>query len=173
MIPIQMIQKKKKNTVLDTVEEIKEQVEVNLNKNTTIFGQWFKPDYPTKYELRDCKLNAYLFICDSKTLVWKQKRFVLRINNLYYFDKEESKEADGEIKLEDCSITKNIDTNLFIHNFQLIINHPTLKMITIATQTEKQLNDWFTEILSAIETFKKNTSVKGLKSKFESYIDTR
>jgi len=36
MIPIQMIQKKKKNTVLDTVEEIKEQVEVNLNKNTTI-----------------------------------------------------------------------------------------------------------------------------------------
>jgi len=149
-------------------DQIKEQVEVNLQKNTNIFGQWFKPDYPNKYELRDCKLNGLLFICDTKTLVWKQKRYILRGNVLYYFEKDSNEGADGEIRVEGCTITKNIDTTLFIHNFQFIINHPTLKMLTFATQTEKQLNDWLNGISAAIESYKKFSNVKHIITQFES-----
>jgi len=167
----------KNHVVINSPEtkEVLKETFVNIQKNDDKFGIWFKKDLPTKYELRESKLNGSLF-CSSSNTVWAQKKWYLRGAILYFFDREDSREgANGDINLEGCNISKSIDEKLFMHNFQFIIDHPTLKSLYFSTKTEKMLNDWFNGISAAIESTKVSTKppVNALKNMHEIFIDTR
>jgi len=93
---------------------------------------------PTKSELNSSKKSGYLM--QNVGLFsnnWKKRKFFINGSNMYYFDKEESNEADGIIPLTHATVEINLDNQHPKYIYQFIIYPKRHKPVYLCSLTEK------------------------------------
>jgi kinesin family protein 5 len=101
------------------------------------------PPAPTREDLAECRKDGYLHQISGFFRNWKERWFVLKDCNLYYFENKESRFADSIVPVDGCAVTIRKDSETAPDfKYQFVLSHPQRKTIYLCANSMQDMMEW-------------------------------